>query len=207
VLDRRACRAPAKCGWCISTATRRAPTRSRRRARGSLEGTEREGGAQPMGKRSEIVIAARVPRRARRRRAQRRRSRALAAGGKLGSIARDFAARVRELDLAALDRGGADAGGIGRGLDAGEAGAAVPEEQADPGQPELDPDRRPPDAGEPTLLELEAATERFSDPEGEGVKQQAESLESTISRRQSKAARTRAGWASSFTAPAAKCRI
>jgi hypothetical protein len=95
-------------------------------------------------------------------------ARELAGGGKLTAVARAFADHVRELDLAELDRSGLDRGG-GDGLDgsgrlggAGEAEPAVREEPADREQP--------------SLLELEAATERFSDPDGEGVKQQAESL-------------------------------
>jgi hypothetical protein len=97
-------------------------------------------------------------------------ARSLAAGGKLGSLARDFAERIRELNLADLDR--ADVDGGGRLGEAGEALEAISEEPGDPGEPgffgELEP--------QPSPAELEAATERFSDPDGDGVKQQAESL-------------------------------
>lgn len=90
-------------------------------------------------------------------------ARELASGGKLASLARQFADRVRQLDLAELDRGGGDGlDGSGRLGGAGEAEPPVREEPADQEQP--------------SLLELEAATERFSDPEGKGVQQQAESL-------------------------------
>ena len=88
----------------------------------------------------------------------------LAAGGKLGDAADEFVAAIKQLDLDAIARGsdGADpdvdlADGAGRFGDAAEAGEAIPDEQ-------------------PSLLELERATELFSDPDGPGVKAQADSL-------------------------------
>jgi hypothetical protein len=90
-------------------------------------------------------------------------ARKLAAGERLGSVAREFADAVRGLDLRELDAAsGGEPGGAGRLGDVGEAQPTVREEPADSEQP--------------SLLELEQATERFSDPDGEGVKQQAESL-------------------------------
>jgi hypothetical protein len=90
-------------------------------------------------------------------------ARELANGGQLGPLARQFADAVRGLDLRKLDDGsGGEFDGGGRLGGAGEAEPAVREEQADREQP--------------SLLELEQATERFSDPDGKAVKQQAESL-------------------------------
>jgi hypothetical protein len=107
-------------------------------------------------------------------------ARELASGAKLGSVARAFAERIRKLDLGALDReapvdAGSGVGGdqLGRGGDAGEAGSPISAQSGDPGEPGLFGDV----ADRPTLEDLEAATERFSDPDGPAVKQQADSLE------------------------------
>jgi hypothetical protein len=88
-------------------------------------------------------------------------ARELAGGGRLADVSREFARRIRELDLGALDRAAPrdDASGIavdgsGRGGEPGASSEAVPEEPGDP--------------GEPGLFELEQATERFSDPDGQG---------------------------------------
>jgi hypothetical protein len=90
-------------------------------------------------------------------------ARKLAAGAKLADVADEFARSVKGTDLGALAREAANddanrllADGAGRGSDAAEAGAPVREEQ-------------------PSLTDLEHATERFSDPDGAATKQQAES--------------------------------
>jgi hypothetical protein len=96
-------------------------------------------------------------------------ARELAAGGKLASVVDRFVGRVRELDLAALAREAPadDASrlavdGAGRGGDAGEEGPQLSSQSGDQEQP--------------SLIELEQATERFSDPDGPAVRQQADSL-------------------------------
>lgn len=90
-------------------------------------------------------------------------SRKLAAGAKLADVADEFARSVKGTDLGALAREAANddanrllADGAGRGGDAAETIEAVREEQ-------------------PSLTDLEHATERFSDPDGAATKQQAES--------------------------------
>lgn len=97
-------------------------------------------------------------------------ARELAGGGKLGSAVDRYVERIRELDLGALDReapvNAGDRSGLdgsGRGSEPSEEGASLFEEPGDPPKP--------------TLGELERATERFSDPDGAAVKQQADSLE------------------------------
>lgn len=106
-------------------------------------------------------------------------ARQLAEGGRLADAADRFVARIRELDLRALasgnegDRGAVD--GIGRAGDGGQADPAVSAEPSDPGQPELDDGPGFFDE-QPSLIELESATARFSDPDGPAVKQQAESV-------------------------------
>lgn len=81
----------------------------------------------------------------------------LAGGAKLADVTRDFVAAVRGLDLAELDRTATDDSGrlapdgAGRGGDAGAQGA--------------DPQTEPASEGQPSLLELEHATERFADPD------------------------------------------
>jgi hypothetical protein len=96
-------------------------------------------------------------------------ARKLAAGARLSDVADDFVRAVRDLDLAAVTRevAGDDASrlapdGSGRGGDSGEESAQL---SAQPGDPE-----------QPSLIELEHATERFSNPDGPAVKQQADSL-------------------------------
>jgi hypothetical protein len=93
----------------------------------------------------------------------------LAAGAKLGSVVDRFVEHVRGLDLRAVagEAANDDASriapdGAGRGGDAPEEG---PQPFAESGDQE-----------QPSLIELEHATERFSDPDGPAVKQQAESL-------------------------------
>jgi hypothetical protein len=97
-------------------------------------------------------------------------ARELAGGGKLSEASKRFVERIRELDLGALDRSAPGDGGNGAiddgGGRAGEPGEADPSLFAGPG-----------DQGQPSLVELEHATERFSDPDGPAVKQQADSLE------------------------------
>jgi hypothetical protein len=94
-------------------------------------------------------------------------ARKLAAGARLGDVADDAARAIRATDIGALAREAAndDASrlvpdGAGRGGDSGEAGEAVREE---------------PNEEQPSLADLERATERFSDPDGRATKQQAES--------------------------------
>jgi hypothetical protein len=93
----------------------------------------------------------------------------LAAGAKLADVADAAARAIRETDLGTLAREAAsnDADrlapdGAGRGGDAGEEGPELPSQSGDPEQP--------------SLIELEHATERFSDPDGKAAQQQAESL-------------------------------
>jgi hypothetical protein len=93
----------------------------------------------------------------------------LAAGGKLADVADEAARAIRRADLAALageaandDASRLAVDGAGRGGDTGEEGPQLPSQSGDPEQP--------------SLTELERATERFSDPDGPAVKQQAESL-------------------------------
>jgi hypothetical protein len=93
----------------------------------------------------------------------------LAAGGKLADVADEAARAIRRADLAALageaandDASRLAVDGAGRGGDTGEEGPQLPSQSGDPEQP--------------GLTELERATERFSDPDGPAVKQQAESL-------------------------------
>jgi hypothetical protein len=90
-------------------------------------------------------------------------ARQLADGAKLGEVVDAAARAIRELDLGTLAREATrdDSSrllddGAGRGGGAGETGEAIREEQ-------------------PSLTELERATERFSDPDGKATKQQAES--------------------------------
>lgn len=93
----------------------------------------------------------------------------LAAGDKLADVVSEFVATIRKLDLAALERAGADSSGrlapdgAGRGGDAGTQGDRAAGDTA-PG-------------GQPSLIEMEAATERFSDPDGPAMREQADSLE------------------------------
>lgn len=95
-------------------------------------------------------------------------ARDLAAGAQLGDVVAGFVAGVRKLELRDLARAGADDSGrlapdgAGRGGDARGEGEQFPPERGDQEQP--------------SLLELEAATARFSDPDGQGVAEQAESL-------------------------------
>jgi hypothetical protein len=93
----------------------------------------------------------------------------LAAGAKLADVAADAARAIRELDPGTIARAAADdaAGrlvpdGAGRGGDTGEEGPQSPSQSGDQEQP--------------SLTELEHATERFSDPDGKAVQQQADSL-------------------------------
>jgi hypothetical protein len=90
-------------------------------------------------------------------------ARQLADGAKLGEVVDAAARAIRELDLGAVSRETArdDSSrllddGAGRDSGASEAGEAVREEQ-------------------PSLTDLERATERFSNPDGPATKQQAES--------------------------------
>lgn len=92
----------------------------------------------------------------------------LANGDKLGDVVTDFIAEVRKLDLASLERAGANSGerlapdGAGRGGDAGTQGdSAASAAEA---------------ARQPSLIEMEAATARYSDPDGAPVREQADSL-------------------------------
>lgn len=93
-------------------------------------------------------------------------SRRLAAGAKLADVADEFAAAVKRTDLGTLAREAAndDANrlvpdGAGRGGDAAEAGTALRSQQDE----------------QPSLTDLERATERFSNPDGPATKQQADS--------------------------------
>ncbi len=96
-------------------------------------------------------------------------SRKLAAGEKLADVVKEFVGIVRKLDLGALGRAvdgdGGDGGRLvdgGRNDDAFEEGPSLFGQSGDP--------------GEPTLVEIEAATERFSDPDGPAMVEQADSL-------------------------------
>lgn len=96
-------------------------------------------------------------------------ARELASGGRVGDAADRFVNAIRELDLRALEReapadarGGDVADGVGREGDVAEASPSLFEE--------------PSDQGQPSLIELEAATSRFSDPDGPAIEQQADSL-------------------------------
>jgi hypothetical protein len=93
----------------------------------------------------------------------------LAAGEPLERVADDAARAIRGVDVGALageaavdDSSRLVADGAGRGGDAGEEGPEPPTQSGDQEQP--------------SLIELDHATERFSDPDGPAVKQQAESL-------------------------------
>jgi hypothetical protein len=108
-------------------------------------------------------------------------ARDLAGGHKLGSVVDRFVNDVRGLDLATVSREVAsnDASrlapdGAGRGGDPGEEGSQLSAQHGDPEQP--------------SLIELEHATERFSNPDGPAVKSQAESLvhdlRTTLTRRE-----------------------
>jgi hypothetical protein len=108
-------------------------------------------------------------------------ARELAGGAKLGSVVDRFVANVRELDLAAVSREapGNDASrlapdGAGRGGDPGEEGSQLSAQPGDPEQPSLLGGAAAEE--QPSLIDLEHATERFSDPDGQAVQQQADSL-------------------------------
>jgi hypothetical protein len=108
-------------------------------------------------------------------------ARDLAGGERIGSVVDRFVNDVRGLDLATVSREVAsdDASrlapdGAGRGGDPGEEGSQSSAQFGDPDQP--------------SLIELEQATERFSNPDGPAVKAQAESLvhdvRATLTRRE-----------------------
>ena len=112
----------------------------------------------------------------------------LAAGGRLADVARSVVADIRGIDLAALARSGGDAvdgglpAGSGRDGNAAEADIAAPPERGYSDEPDLA------DGAWPSREEIESAGQRgfdiiddaatapFADPDGPGIKAQAESL-------------------------------
>jgi len=92
----------------------------------------------------------------------------LAEGGRLTDVVARFVADVRKLELADLSRAGAGDSGLLAPDGAGRGGDARGEGEPLQGQPGGE--------GQPSLLELDQATARFSDPDGPAVKEQADSL-------------------------------